>query len=412
MFSFDLVKEFDPVIAKAMEDEITRQRSNIELIASENLVTETVMATLGSPLTNKYAEGYPGKRYYGGCEYVDVAEAQAIERAKELFGCTYANVQPHSGAQANFAVFYALLQPGDTFMGMSLDCGGHLSHGSPANISGSYYNIVPYGVNDEGFIDYDEIRRIANECKPKLIVAGASAYARTIDFAKFREIADEVGAFLMVDMANIAGLVAGGEHPSPIPHAHVVTTTTHKTLRGPRGGMILSSEEFATEHKFNKSIFPGTQGGPLMQVIAAKAVALKEALDPAFKTYAKNVVANSKALCEGLQSRGFDIVSGGTDNHLMLVDLVKTGKTGKEVEALLDEVNITCNKNTIPNDPQSPFVTSGIRLGTAAVTTRGFNADDCDKTAEAIKLAILDGKADEAKAVVKELTDKYPLYEG
>lgn len=412
MFSFDLVKEFDPVIAKAMEDEITRQRSNIELIASENLVTETVMATLGSPLTNKYAEGYPGKRYYGGCEYVDVAEAQAIERAKELFGCTYANVQPHSGAQANFAVFYALLQPGDTFMGMSLDCGGHLSHGSPANISGSYYNIVPYGVNDEGFIDYDEVRRIANECKPKLIVAGASAYARTIDFAKFREIADEVGAFLMVDMAHIAGLVAGGEHPSPIPHAHVVTTTTHKTLRGPRGGMILSSEEFATEHKFNKSIFPGTQGGPLMHVIAAKAVALKEALDPAFKTYAKNVVANAKALCEGLQSRGFDIVSGGTDNHLMLVDLVKTGKTGKEVEALLDEVNITCNKNTIPNDPQSPFVTSGIRLGTAAVTTRGFNADDCDKTAEAIKLAILDGKADEAKAVVKELTDKYPLYEG
>ena len=412
MFSFDLVKEFDPVIAKAMEDEITRQRSNIELIASENLVTETVMATLGSPLTNKYAEGYPGKRYYGGCEDVDVAESQAIERAKELFGCTYANVQPHSGAQANFAVFYALLQPGDTFMGMSLDCGGHLSHGSPANISGSYYNIVPYGVNDEGFIDYDDVRRIANECKPKLIVAGASAYARTIDFAKFREIADEVGAFLMVDMAHIAGLVAGGEHPSPIPHAHVVTTTTHKTLRGPRGGMILSSEEFATEHKFNKSIFPGTQGGPLMHVIAAKAVALKEALDPAFKTYAKNVVANSKALCEGLQSRGFDIVSGGTDNHLMLVDLVKTGKTGKEVEALLDEVNITCNKNTIPNDPQSPFVTSGIRLGTAAVTTRGFNADDCDKTAEAIKLAILDGKADEAKAVVKELTDKYPLYEG
>ena len=411
MFSFDLVKEFDPVIAKAMEDEITRQRSNIELIASENLVTETVMATLGSPLTNKYAEGYPGKRYYGGCEYVDVAESQAIERAKELFGCTYANVQPHSGAQANFAVFYALLQPGDTFMGMSLDCGGHLSHGSPANISGSYYNIVPYGVNDEGFIDYDDVRRIANECKPKLIVAGASAYARTIDFAKFREIADEVGAFLMVDMAHIAGLVAGGEHPSPIPHAHVVTTTTHKTLRGPRGGMILSSEEFATEHKFNKSIFPGTQGGPLMHVIAAKAVALKEALDPAFKTYAKNVVANAKALCEGLQSRGFDIVSGGTDNHLMLVDLVKTGKTGKEVEALLDEVNITCNKNTIPNDPQSPFVTSGIRLGTAAVTTRGFNTDDCDKTAEAIKLAILDGKADEAKAVVKELTDKYPLYE-
>ena len=412
MYSFDLVKEFDPVIAKAMEDEIGRQRSNIELIASENLVSKTVMAALGSPLTNKYAEGYPGKRYYGGCEYVDVAEAQAIERAKELFGCTYANVQPHSGAQANFAVFYALCQPGDTIMGMSLDCGGHLSHGSPANISGTYFNIVPYGVNDEGFIDYDEVRRIANECKPKMIVAGASAYARTIDFARFREIADEVGAFLMVDMAHIAGLVAGGAHPSPIPHAHVVTTTTHKTLRGPRGGLILSSEEFATEHKLNKSIFPGTQGGPLMHVIAAKAVSFKEALDPAFKTYAENVVKNAAALCEGLQSRGFDIVSGGTDNHLMLVDLVKTGKTGKEVEALLDEVNITCNKNTIPNDPQSPFVTSGIRLGTAAVTTRGFNADDCDKTAEAIKLAVIDGKADEAKALVKELTDKYPLYEG
>ena len=410
MYSFDLVKNFDPVIAKAMEDEITRQRTNIELIASENLVSETVMAALGSPLTNKYAEGYPGKRYYGGCEYVDVAEQQAIERAKELFGCTYANVQPHSGAQANFAVFYALLQPGDTVMGMSLDCGGHLSHGSPANISGSYFNIVPYGVNEQGFIDYDEVRRLANESKPKLIVAGASAYARTIDFAKFREIADEVGAFLMVDMAHIAGLVAGGAHPSPIPHAHVVTTTTHKTLRGPRGGLILSSEEFATEYKLNKSIFPGTQGGPLMHVIAAKAVALKEALDSSFKTYAKNVVANAKALCEGLQARGFDIVSGGTDNHLMLVDLVKTGKTGKEVEALLDDVNITCNKNTIPNDPQSPFVTSGIRLGTAAVTTRGFNTDDCDKTAEAIKLAILDGKADEAKALVKELTDKYPLY--
>ena len=411
MYSFDLVKEFDPVIAKAMEDEIGRQRSNIELIASENLVSKTVMAALGSPLTNKYAEGYPGKRYYGGCEYVDVAEAQAIERAKELFGCTYANVQPHSGAQANFAVFYALCQPGDTIMGMSLDCGGHLSHGSPANISGTYFNIVPYGVNDEGFIDYDEVRRIANECKPKMIVAGASAYARTIDFARFREIADEVGAFLMVDMAHIAGLVAGGAHPSPIPHAHVVTTTTHKTLRGPRGGLILSSEEFATEHKLNKSIFPGTQGGPLMHVIAAKAVSFKEALDPAFKTYAENVVKNAAALCEGLQSRGFDIVSGGTDNHLMLVDLVKTGKTGKEVEALLDEVNITCNKNTIPNDPQSPFVTSGIRLGTAAVTTRGFNTEDCDKTAEAIKLAVLDGKEDEAKAIVKELTNKHPLYE-
>ena len=411
MYSFDLVKEYDPVIAKAMEDEINRQRTHIELIASENLVSEAVMAAMGSPLTNKYAEGYPGKRYYGGCEFVDVVETQAIERAKELFGCTYANVQPHSGAQANFAVCYALCRPGDTIMGMSLDCGGHLSHGSPANVSGDYFNIVPYGVNDEGFIDYDEVRRLAVESKPKMIIAGASAYARTIDFAKFREIADEVGAFLLVDMAHIAGLVAGGAHPSPIPHAHVVTSTTHKTLRGPRGGLILSSEEFATEHKLNKSVFPGTQGGPLMHVIASKAVCFKEALEPAFKQYAADIVENAAALCEGLKSRGFDIVSGGTDNHLMLVDLVKTGKTGKEVEALLDAVNITCNKNTIPNDPQSPFVTSGIRLGTAAVTARGFGTEDCDRTAEAIKLAVLDGKEDEAKAIVKELTDRHPLYE-
>lgn len=410
MYSFDLIKEYDPVIAKAMEDEINRQRTHIELIASENLVSEAVMAAMGSPLTNKYAEGYPGKRYYGGCEFVDVVETQAIERAKELFGCTYANVQPHSGAQANFAVCYALCRPGDTIMGMSLDCGGHLSHGSPANVSGDYFNIVPYGVNDEGFIDYDEVRRLAVESKPKMIIAGASAYARTIDFAKFREIADEVGAYLLVDMAHIAGLVAGGAHPSPIPHAHVVTSTTHKTLRGPRGGLILSSEEFATEHKLNKSVFPGTQGGPLMHVIASKAVCFKEALEPAFKQYAEDIVKNAAALCEGLQSRGFDIVSGGTDNHLMLVDLVKTGKTGKEVEALLDAVNITCNKNTIPNDPQSPFVTSGIRLGTAAVTARGFDIDDCDKTAEAIKLAVLDGKSDEARTIVKELTDRHPLY--
>ena len=369
------------------------------------------MEAMGSHLTNKYAEGYPGKRYYGGCEFVDVVEQQAIERAKELFGCTYANVQPHSGAQANFAVFYALMQPGDTYMGMSLDCGGHLSHGSPANISGNYFNVVPYGVNDEGFIDYDEVLRIAKECKPKLIVAGASAYGRTIDFPRFRAIADEVGAYLMVDMAHIAGLVAGGEHPSPIPFAHVVTTTTHKTLRGPRGGMILSSEEFATEHKLNKSIFPGTQGGPLMHVIAAKAVCLKEALQDDFKLYAKNVKRNAKALCEGLQSRGFDIVSGGTDNHLMLVNLLNTGKTGKEVEAILDSVNITCNKNTIPNDPASPFVTSGIRLGSAAVTTRGFNTHDMDMTAEAIKLAILDNDTDKARSLARELTAAYPLYE-
>ena len=411
MYSFDYVKEFDPVVAKAMEDELQRQRNNIELIASENLVSRAVMEVMGSHLTNKYAEGYPGKRYYGGCEFVDVVEQQAIERAKELFGCTYANVQPHSGAQANFAVFYALMQPGDTYMGMSLDCGGHLSHGSPANISGNYFNVVPYGVNDEGFIDYDEVLRIAKECKPKLIVAGASAYGRTIDFPRFRAIADEVGAYLMVDMAHIAGLVAGGEHPSPIPFAHVVTTTTHKTLRGPRGGMILSSEEFATEHKLNKSIFPGTQGGPLMHVIAAKAVCLKEALQDDFKLYAKNVKRNAKALCEGLQSRGFDIVSGGTDNHLMLVNLLNTGKTGKEVEAILDSVNITCNKNTIPNDPASPFVTSGIRLGSAAVTTRGFNTHDMDMTAEAIKLAILDNDTDKARSLARELTAAYPLYE-
>ena len=411
MYSFDYVKEFDPVVAKAMEDELQRQRNNIELIASENLVSRAVMEAMGSHLTNKYAEGYPGKRYYGGCEFVDVVEQQAIERAKELFGCTYANVQPHSGAQANFAVFYALMQPGDTYMGMSLDCGGHLSHGSPANISGNYFNVVPYGVNDEGFIDYDEVLRIAKECKPKLIVAGASAYGRTIDFPRFRAIADEVGAYLMVDMAHIAGLVAGGEHPSPIPFAHVVTTTTHKTLRGPRGGMILSSEEFATEHKLNKSIFPGTQGGPLMHVIAAKAVCLKEALQDDFKLYAKNVKRNAKALCEGLQSRGFDIVSGGTDNHLMLVNLLNTGKTGKEVEAILDSVNITCNKNTIPNNPASPFVTSGIRLGSAAVTTRGFNTHDMDMTAEAIKLAILDNDTDKARSLARELTAAYPLYE-
>ena len=411
MYSFDYVKEFDPVVAKAMEDELQRQRNNIELIASENLVSRAVMEAMGSHLTNKYAEGYPGKRYYGGCEFVDVVEQQAIERAKELFGCTYANVQPHSGAQANFAVFYALMQPGDTYMGMSLDCGGHLSHGSPANISGNYFNVVPYGVNDEGFIDYDEVLRIAKECKPKLIVAGASAYGRTIDVPRFRAIADEVGAYLMVDMAHIAGLVAGGEHPSPIPFAHVVTTTTHKTLRGPRGGMILSSEEFATEHKLNKSIFPGTQGGPLMHVIAAKAVCLKEALQDDFKLYAKNVKRNAKALCEGLQSRGFDIVSGGTDNHLMLVNLLNTGKTGKEVEAILDSVNITCNKNTIPNDPASPFVTSGIRLGSAAVTTRGFNTHDMDMTAEAIKLAILGNDTDKARSLARELTAAYPLYE-
>lgn len=335
MFSFDEVKNYDPALAKAMEDELTRQRTHIELIASENLVSKAVMAAMGSVLTNKYAEGYPGHRYYGGCEYVDVVEDLARERAKELFGCTYANVQPHSGAQANFEVFYALCNPGDTIMGMSLDCGGHLSHGSSANVSGNYFNIVPYGVTPEGFIDYDEVLRIAKECKPKMIIAGASAYARTLDFKKFREIADEVGAYLFVDMAHIAGLVAGGQHPSPFPYAHVVTTTTHKTLRGPRGGLILSSQEFADEHKLNKAVFPGVQGGPLMHVIAGKAVCFKEALEPEFKTYAKNIVSNAAALCKGLQNRGFDIVSGGTDNHLMLVNLISKGKTGKEVRSFL-----------------------------------------------------------------------------
>ncbi len=414
MYSFDEVSGFDPELAKAMDDELNRQRTHIELIASENLVSKAVMAAMGSPLTNKYAEGYPGRRYYGGCEYVDVVETLAIERAKKLFGCEYANVQPHSGAQANLAAFFALVNPGDTVMGMSLDAGGHLSHGSPVNISGKYFNIVPYGVNEEGFIDYDEAMKIAKECRPKLIVAGASAYARTIDFKKFREIADEVGAYLMVDMAHIAGLVAGGQHPSPIPYADVVTTTTHKTLRGPRGGMILcKSAEFAKEINFNKAVFPGIQGGPLMHVIAAKAVCLKEALDDSFKDYAKGIVDNAQALANGLMSRGFDLVSGGTDNHLMLVDLRSKNVTGKEVEKLLDAANITCNKNAIPNDPAKPNVTSGIRLGTAAVTTRGFNTADMDVVAQAIALLVddVEKNRDEAMALVKTLTDKYPLYE-
>ena len=413
MYSFDEVKNFDPEIAKAIEQETGRQRDNIELIASENLVSKAVMAAMGSTLTNKYAEGYPGKRYYGGCQYVDIAEDLARDRAMELFGCTYANVQPHSGAQANMTVFFALMEPGDTFMGMNLDHGGHLTHGSPVNLSGKYFKCVPYGVNDEGFIDYNDVERIAKECKPKLIIAGASAYARKIDFKRFREIADSVGAYLMVDMAHIAGLVASGYHESPIPYAHVTTTTTHKTLRGPRGGMILSSKEFAEEHKLNKSLFPGIQGGPLMHVIAAKAVCFKEALDPSFKEYGKNIIDNAQALCKGLMERGIKIVSGGTDNHLMLVDLADKGLTGKEVEKWLDEAHITCNKNTIPNDPQSPFVTSGIRLGTAAITTRGFKTDDTDKVAEAIAMVINDPEGNKAKAteIVKSLTDKYPLYE-
>ena len=413
MYSFDEINNYDLEIAQAIMQEKGRQNDHIELIASENFVSKAVMAAMGSPCTNKYAEGYPGKRYYGGCEYVDVIETLAIERAKKLFNCTYVNVQPHSGAQANMAVFFALVKPGDTVMGMNLAHGGHLTHGSPVNFSGAYFNIVPYGVNDEGFIDYEEVEKIAKECKPKLIVAGASAYARKIDFKRFREIADEVGAFLMVDMAHIAGLVASGYHESPIPYAHVTTTTTHKTLRGPRGGMILSSEEFATEHKLNKAVFPGIQGGPLMHVIAAKAVCFKEALEPSFKEYGKNIIDNAQALCKGLMDRGIDIVSGGTDNHLMLVDLVKKGVTGKEAEIFLDEANITCNKNTIPNDPQKPFVTSGIRLGTAAVTTRGMNTEDMDVIADAIAMLINDVDANKAKAMefVKTLTSKYPLYE-
>ncbi|MCR5031741.1 MAG: serine hydroxymethyltransferase [Lachnospiraceae bacterium] len=411
MYSLDEVKREDPEIAQAIEDELSRQNDHIELIASENWVSKAVMAAMGSPLTNKYAEGYPGKRYYGGCDCVDVVENLAIERAKQLFGCDYANVQPHSGAQANFAVQFAICEPGDTIMGMNLNHGGHLTHGSPVNVSGKYFNIVPYGVNDDGFIDYDEVRRLALECKPKMIIAGASAYARTIDFKKFREIADEVGAVLMVDMAHIAGLVAAGLHPSPIPYADVVTTTTHKTLRGPRGGLILCNQAAQEKYNFNKAIFPGTQGGPLMHVIAAKAVCFKEALTPEFKTYQKAIVDNAQALCKGLLSRDIKIVSGGTDNHLMLVDLTNYNETGKAVEKLLDAAHITANKNTIPNDPQKPFVTSGIRLGTPAVTSRGMNTQDMDRIAEAIALIIKGGEANvpAARAIVDELTAKYPL---
>jgi len=411
MYSLDEVRNVDPEIAQAIVDEEERQNSHIELIASENWVSKAVMAAMGSPLTNKYAEGYPGKRYYGGCDCVDVVENLAISRAKELFGCEYANVQPHSGAQANMAVQFAVCQPGDTIMGMNLDHGGHLTHGSPVNMSGKYFKIVPYGVNDDGFIDYDRLREIALEAKPKMIIAGASAYARTIDFKKFRQVADEVGAVLMVDMAHIAGLVAAGLHPSPIPYADVTTTTTHKTLRGPRGGMILSSNVVNEKYNFNKAIFPGIQGGPLMHVIAAKAVCFKEALGEEFKTYQQDIIDNAQALCKGLMERGIKIVSGGTDNHLMLVDLTNFGLTGKAVEKLLDAAHITCNKNTIPNDPQSPFVTSGIRLGTPAVTSRGMNIQDMEKIAEAIALVIKGGeeKITEARAIVKELTDKYPL---
>ncbi len=411
MYTLDDIKAVDPAIAEVIEKEFARQSQHIELIASENWVSPAVMSAMGSVLTNKYAEGYPGKRYYGGCEIVDIAENLAIERAKKLFGAEYVNVQPHSGAQANMAVQFAVCEPGDTIMGMSLDHGGHLTHGSPVNFSGKYFNIVPYGVNDDGFIDYDEVLRLAKENKPKMIIAGASAYARAIDFKKFREIADEVGAVLMVDMAHIAGLVAAGYHMSPVPYADIVTTTTHKTLRGPRGGMIMATAEANEKYNFNKAMFPGIQGGPLMHVIAGKAVCFKEALAPEFKVYQQGIVDNAQALCKGLMSRGIKIVSGGTDNHLMLVDLTPFDLTGKEIEKLLDDAHITANKNTIPNDPKSPFVTSGIRLGTPAVTSRGLNTEDMDRVAEAIATVIKEGEAgvSKARAIVKELTDKYPL---
>ena len=410
MYDFEEIRKTDGEIADAIRAEMDRQNSHIELIASENWVSQAVMAAMGSPLTNKYAEGYPGKRYYGGCQCVDVVEDIARERAKKLFGCEYANVQPHSGAQANMAAMFAMLEPGDKIMGMNLDHGGHLTHGSPVNLSGKYFDVTFYGVNDNGVIDYDNVLKIAKECRPKLIVAGASAYARTIDFKRFREIADEVGAYLMVDIAHIAGLVATGLHPSPIPYAHVTTTTTHKTLRGPRGGMILSSEEMNKKFNFNKAVFPGTQGGPLMHVIAAKAVCFQEALQPEYKAYMEQVVKNAKALCKNLQARGIKIVSGDTDNHLMLVDLTEKDLSGKELEKRLDDAHVTANKNTIPNDPRSPFVTSGVRLGTPAVTTRGMVEEDMEKIAEIISLVIeSEDNVEKAKAMVAELTAKYPL---
>ncbi len=405
------VSKYDSKVGEAMNAELARQRRNIELIASENIVSPAVMAAMGSILTNKYAEGYPSKRYYGGCECVDVVENIAIERAKELFGAEYANVQPHSGAQANMAAYSAIINPGDTVMGMNLAHGGHLTHGSPVNASGKLYNFVPYGVNDNGVIDYDELERIALECKPKLIVAGASAYPRIIDFEKISGIAKKVGAYFMVDMAHIAGLVAAGLHPSPIPYADIVTTTTHKTLRGPRGGLILAKEELGPA--INKAIFPGNQGGPLMHIIAAKAVCFGEALKPEFKEYQKNIVSNCAALANGLAKRGVNMVSGGTDNHLILVDLRSLGVTGKELEKRLDEVYITANKNAVPNDPEKPFVTSGVRLGTAAVTSRGLNEEDMDKIAEFIYLCATDfeNSADKIRAGVNEICEKYPLYE-
>ena len=412
MYPIHVVRAVDPEIADAIQAEIDRQENRIELIASENFASVPVMSAMGTPLTNKYAEGYPGHRYYGGCEYVDVIESIAIERAKQIFGCTYANVQPHSGTQANAAVEMALCRPGDTILGMRLAHGGHLSHGSPVNFSGTFFHIVDYGVNDQGFIDYDQVERLAMEHRPRLIIAGASAYPRIIDFKRFREIADKCGAFLMADIAHIAGLVAAGLHPSPIPYAHVTTSTTHKTLRGPRGGLILSSAEFAKEHKLNKAVFPGMQGGPLMHAIAAKAVAFKEVLEPGFKDYQRLILDNCKALAQGLMDRGFDLVSGGTDNHLMLVDLRRMGLTGKYLEEVLDSAGITCNKNAVPNDPQSPNVTSGVRLGTAALSARGMQPADMDRIADCIARMARDpeGSRQEVLAVVKELTGRYPLY--
>ena len=410
--SLERIANYDPEVGQAMQAEFARQCRNLELIASENIVSEEVMMAMGSVLTNKYAEGYPGKRYYGGCECVDVVENIAIERAKKLFGCDYANVQPHSGAQANMAVFFAVLNPGDTFMGMDLSNGGHLTHGSPVNMSGKYFHCVSYGVDANGIIDYEDVRAKAHEHHPKLIVAGASAYCRIIDFPKFREICDEVGAVLMVDMAHIAGLVAAGVHPSPFPYADVVTTTTHKTLRGPRGGMILANQAAVDKFNFNKAIFPGIQGGPLMHVIAGKAVAFGEALKPEFKAYQEQVVRNAKALANALMARGQKIVSGGTDNHLMLLDLIGLEVTGKELQNRLDEVYITVNKNTVPGEPRSPFVTSGIRIGTPAVTSRGLKEADMEKLAELIDLAIrdFDNQKDYIRSEVVKLTEKYPIY--
>ncbi len=409
----DFIEGYDKEIGEAIKAECGRQRRNLELIASENIVSEPVMAAMGTVLTNKYAEGYSGKRYYGGCEFVDVVETIAIERAKKLFGCDYVNVQPHSGAQANMAVFVAMLKPGDTVMGMNLDHGGHLTHGSPVNFSGLYFNIVPYGVNEDGYIDYDKLEETAVASKPKLIIAGASAYCRTIDFKRFREVADKVGAYLMVDMAHIAGLVAAGVHPSPIPYADVVTTTTHKTLRGPRGGMILANQAVADKFNFNKAIFPGIQGGPLEHVIAAKAVCFGEALRPEFKAYQEQVVKNAAALAAALKKQGFHILTGGTDNHLMLVDLRGMDVSGKELQNRCDQVYITLNKNTVPNDPRSPFVTSGVRIGTPAVTSRGLKEEDMEKIAECIWLAATDfeAKADYIRGEVDKICGKYPLYQ-